>query len=339
MALRMIEVQVPDDRAEQASQSLEEVGAEQVWTEQRGAPERSTVVAILAAGKTGRALDLLYERIAGAKDFRAFVHPLDAVLPRPYASSDSKNRRGRARSSEGVSREEVYANVSDGAELGVPYLAFTLLAAIVAAIGMTTDNTAAVIGAMVVAPLLGPNMGLALGLTLGDRKLIGESARSGLAGLVLAYAAALILGLFLEVDMSIAEVAARTRVTPWDILLGLAAGAAGTLAVTTGAPSSLVGVMVAVALMPPAVASGLLLSEGYFRGAGAAMVLTVVNVTSILLAAMATFIWRGMRPRHWWEAGAAAESSRRGLMAAAALLVMLAVALMVAQRLAELRAG
>jgi uncharacterized hydrophobic protein (TIGR00341 family) len=265
------------------------------------------------------------------------VHPLDAVLPRPYASHNPESRAGRARSAAGVSREEVYAQVSGAAALDTPYLAFALLASIVAAIGMTSDNTAAVIGAMVVAPLLGPNMGLALGLTLGDRELIRDSARSGIAGFLLAYGAALVLGIALEADLSIAEVAARTRVTPWDILLGLAAGAAGTLAMTTGASASLVGVMVAVALLPPTVASGLLLGDGQLRAAGAAFVLTIVNVTSILLAAMATFLWRGMRPRHWWKAGAAAESSRRGLAAATALLVVLGIALVVAQRLAEQR--
>ncbi|NNL86956.1 MAG: TIGR00341 family protein [Myxococcales bacterium] len=335
MALRMIEVHVPSDRGEQVSQCLLEAGAEQLWTEQRGEPDRITVVAVVGASETGAALDLLYERVAGADGFRAFVHPLDAVLPRPYASSNAEKRAGRAQSAAGVSREEVYAQVSDAAALDTPYLAFALLASIVAAIGMTSDNTAAVIGAMVVAPLLGPNMGLALGLTLGDRELIRGSARSGIAGFLVAYGAALVLGIALEADLSIAEVAVRTRVTPWDILLGLAAGAACTLAMTTGASASLVGVMVAVALLPPTVASALLLGDGQLRPAGAAFVLTVVNATSILLAAMATFLWRGMRPRHWWKTEAAAESSRRGLVAAAALLAVLAIALAVAQRLAE----
>ncbi|NIP96123.1 MAG: TIGR00341 family protein, partial [Akkermansiaceae bacterium] len=76
----------------------------------------------------------MYERLGGATEFRALVHPLDAVLPRPLASDP--DGRPEPRSSASVSREEVYANVSDGAALDSTYLALTILAAIVAAIGL-----------------------------------------------------------------------------------------------------------------------------------------------------------------------------------------------------------
>lgn len=331
MALRTIEAHVPEDRADQAEATLLEVGAETVWRERRLGEGALTVVAVIGAGRTGAALDLLYDRLGGAEQFRALVHPLDAVLPRPLASGEKD--RTEPKTSDSVSREEVYANVSDGAALDSTYLALTALAAIVAAIGLTLNNTAAVIGAMVVAPLLGPNMGLALGLTLGDRQLVRTAARSGFAGFVLAYAVALAIGVFLEADPTSPELLARTQVTLWDLLLALAAGGAGTLAFTTGAPSSLVGVMVAVALLPPTVASALLLGEGHWHEAGSALLLSVVNVTAVLLAGMATFLFKGMRPRHWWEAGQAQASAKRGLLGAAGLLLVLAAATLLARSL------
>ena len=61
----------------------------------------------------------------------------------------------------------------------------------------------------------------------------------------------LVLGLVYEADPSIGELAARAKVSPSDLLLALASGAAGALAFTSGVSATLVGVMVAVALLPP----------------------------------------------------------------------------------------
>jgi uncharacterized hydrophobic protein (TIGR00341 family) len=230
-----------------------------------------------------------------------------------------------------VSREEVYASVSDGARLTSTYLALAVLAATVAAIGLTTNNTAAVIGAMVVAPLLGPNVGVALGLTLGDGALLREAARSSAVGFLAAFVTSLVLGLGLEADPNVPELAARLQVGLGDMILALAAGAAGTLAYTTGAPAYLVGVMVAVALLPPTVASGLLLGEGLFAEALGGLLLLAANIIALTLAAMATFLWKGMRPRNWWQEERAKTSARRGLVVFMALFAGLALAVVASQ--------
>ena len=201
-----------------------------------------------------------------------------------------------------VSREEVYANIADGAKLHRHYLTLVVLAAIVAGVGLTYDNTAAVIGAMVVAPLLGPNMAIALGIVLGDLPLVRRALVAAGAGFALTLVFAVFLGLALGADPTTPELAARARVGIWDLVLALAAGCAGALAFTSGAPTYLTGVMVAVALLPPTVASGMLFSSGNWVGAANALLLAASNVTAITLAAILTFAWRGMRPRNWWLA-------------------------------------
>jgi len=82
--------------------------------------------------------------------------------------------------------------------------------------------------------------------------------------------------------------------------------------------------MVAVALLPPTVASGMLVSAGEFRGAGSAILLAFGNVTAVTLAAILTFVWRGMSPRNWWLADRARTSARRGIMIFVVLLAILA---------------
>ncbi len=61
--------------------------------------------------------------------------------------------------------------------------------------------------------------------------------------------------------------------------------------------SSLVGVMVSVALLPPLVVLGLLLGEGYWSAAFGAGLLVVTNLMCLNLAAMTTFMVQDLRPR------------------------------------------
>ena len=322
MALRIIEAHVAPDLCDEAGEILEEFGVER-WT-QEGGRFGSIAFAILGAERTGQALDRLYERLADRGGLLVLVQPLDGVLPRPLASPASDARVG-ARTAAAVSREEVYANIADTARLNGAYLALVVLASVVAGIGLSRDNTAAVIGAMVVAPLLGPNMALALGMVLGDRPLVRRALTTNAVGMILCFASAAVLGLTLDADPSTPELASRTQVAIWDLVLALAAGCAGALSYTTGAPTYLTGVMVAVALLPPTVASGMLLAQREVMGACAALLLAAGNITALTLAAMLTFLWRGMRPRNWWQEEHAHRSARLGVTVFVALLFALAV--------------
>ena len=164
MALRIIEAHVPPDLCGDAQEALREFSHES-WTQQ-GGRFGAIVFAVLGAQRTGEALDRLHERLANRGALLVLVQPLDGVLPRPLASPAAEART-EARSAAAVSREEVYASIADTAQLDRAYMALVVLASVVASIGLSRDNTAAVIGAMVVAPLLGPNMALALGVVLG----------------------------------------------------------------------------------------------------------------------------------------------------------------------------
>lgn len=321
MALKIIEAHVATDLSEDAEEVLRALGHE-VWV-QEGGRFGAIVFAVLGAQRSGEALDRLHERLANRGGLLVLVKPLDGVLPRPHASSAS-DARAEAHSAASVSREEVYASIADTARFDRAYVALVILASIVAGIGLSQDNTAAVIGAMVVAPLLGPNMALALGMVLGDGRLIQRALITNAAGLALAFASATLLGLALDADPSTPELASRTRVGVWDLVLALAAGCVGALSYTTGVPTYLTGVMVAVALLPPAVASGVLLAQGELSGSVSALLLSIGNVTALTLAAMLTFWWRGMRPRNWWQEDRAERSARLGAGIFFALLLALA---------------
>jgi uncharacterized hydrophobic protein (TIGR00341 family) len=200
-----------------------------------------------------------------------------------------------------------------------------VLSTIVVAIGLLRDNPAVIIGAMVIAPLLGPNVALALATTLSEPKLAQLGLRSNAIGFVIALAITILLGLLAPVVPMTDEITLRTGVHWSDILLALAAGSAGALALTTGVPTALVGVMVAVALLPPTAVVGLLLGSGQLQGAASAALLLLTNVICVNLSATVTFRVQGIQPRTWWQAEKARRASRIAVIIGTILVLTLAI--------------
>jgi uncharacterized hydrophobic protein (TIGR00341 family) len=327
MALRALDIYLPEDGAqEKLGDFLDE--QEHYMLDLSGG-EGCLIRIVVEAEQTEGMVDTLSERL-GVDPYRVVLLPVEASLPREdeedEAGADDEEKKENATPGR-VSREEVYQDLN--ADLKVTTLHYTLivLSAVVAMGGMLRDNTAVVIGAMVIAPLLGPNIALALGTTLGDMKLVVRALRVNLAGLVLAVGFSVIGGMLLIFDPSTPELALRTEVTLGDLPLALAAGVAGTLAITRGVSTALVGVMVAVALMPPAVAVGLLLGAGAFEAAMSATLLLTTNVIAINLAAVVTFLVQGIRPTTWYEAERARKATRMAIAFWIVALLLLIVAI------------
>jgi uncharacterized hydrophobic protein (TIGR00341 family) len=175
------------------------------------------------------------------------------------------------------------------------------LSTVVAAIGLIESNVAVVIGAMVIAPLLGPNLAFGLGTALGDGALMRKSVLTGATGIALAIALSVGIAGIWPFDLASPEIAARTQVGLDSVALALASGAAAALSLTTGLSSVLVGVMVAVALLPPAVTLGLMLGRGDFNLALGAGLLLAINLVCVNLACKLVFMIKGIHPRTWME--------------------------------------
>jgi uncharacterized hydrophobic protein (TIGR00341 family) len=128
------------------------------------------------------------------------------------------------------------------------------------------------------------------------------------------------------------ELLSRTDVRLTDIALALAAGTAGALAFTSGVHTPLVGVMVAVALLPPLVATGIFVGLQQWPASASAALLFLTNLICVNVAAVGTFLAFGIHPRTWWEADRARRAARQALVVWIALLVLLAGIILVAQR-------
>jgi uncharacterized hydrophobic protein (TIGR00341 family) len=328
MAERLIEFYTSWPTA-RIAETLAELSAGRTWVTET--PERQNHVRLLAdASETEKLVDDIGLRFASDGTFRLFLLPVEASLPRPKKPEPEEAEPGESEPKEAppprrVSRDELYADLTEGLGLTWQFLVMVGLAAIVASIGLIRDSATVIIAAMVIAPLLKPNLALALGTTLGDFDLVRMSIRVNVAGMALGLGLAAIIGALLPIDMATLEIELRTWVGLGDILLALASGVAAALSVTTAASSALIGVMVAVALMPPLVVVGLMLGSGHLDRAAGAAELLVVNIVCVNLAGVATFWVQKVIPVRYWEAARARTATQRAIAVWTGLLIALLV--------------
>lgn len=241
------------------------------------------------------ALDTLQNTLGAQPTARIAVMNVEVSLPKP--DEDRRKQEDLAT----AARESLYEGVEKNAQLDAGYLVLVVLSTVAATIGLIENNVAVVIGAMVIAPLLGPNLALSLGTALGDISLMRKSAQTLFAGILLAVVLSAGLGMLWPSDPTSRELMLRTEAGLDSVALALASGAAAALSLTTGLSSVLVGVMVAVALLPPAATLGLMLGQGRIDFAIGAGLLLAINIVCVNLASKIVFFIKDIRPRTWVE--------------------------------------
>lgn len=297
--MRIIEVVADAGHTDTLTGIAEQYGAIDVWWGAEAEDGRRSLRMLVSDDKRQAVLDALQNVLGTSENVRILIMPLDAALPRSTEADDEEASR-KAKSAS-TTREELYDQIEKGARLDSNFLLLVVLSTIVAAIGLIEDNVAVVVGAMVIAPLLGPNIALAFATSLGDRELFWRSLKTNAAGLLLALSVSLIIGFIWPVNLESRELVARTDVGMDSIALALASGAAAVLSLATGLSSALVGVMVAVALLPPTATLGMMLGSGQEELAIGAALLLAVNIVCVILAAKVVFLAKGVKPRTWLE--------------------------------------
>jgi uncharacterized hydrophobic protein (TIGR00341 family) len=332
MGLRLVEVILPEREAETLRSTVE--------FDPRGGPWCHALLDGLVATRylvemedSSEMVDEIQRTYGSARGFHLLLSPVNAALPRPPEAEEKRKEKTRTYGTRdgGLTREELLTEGLEMARPGRTFYATVVLSTIVVAIGLMRDNPAVIIGAMVIAPLLGPNVALALATTLSEPKLMRLGLQSNAIGFVVALAITTLLGLLLSAVPMTGEIEMRTGVHWSDLVLALAAGSAGALALTTGVPTALVGVMVAVALLPPTAVVGLMLGSGHPGEAGRAALLLLTNVICVNLAATITFRTQGIQPRTWWQAEKARKASLRAMLVGGALVIALAVLIYLTQ--------
>ncbi len=260
MSLRLIEVVIPRKRADDIKTFFSSETVIDIWREEI---YRDTVVfhILVPAEASQTIIDRLARKFRKEERFRIVILGVEGTLPAVEEAPPPAHKRKITRIK--VSREELYDAINDAADFNYLFAGMVFLSTLIASFGFVQNNVPVIIGAMVIAPLLGPNIALALGTVLGDITLEKKALLSNLYGILIVLAVSVVFGALFTVDPHSEALTMRAHVNYSDLAIALASGIAGVLSFTTGAAASLIGVMVAISLLPPLVAAGMFLGAAH----------------------------------------------------------------------------
>lgn len=200
--------------------------------------------------------------------------------------------------------EEFTALIEPSVEFNKNLLFMIIIAAGVATAGLFANNASLVIGAMLISPLLGPITAFSFNVVIGKPEKAYKATVSGLILLAAVIATGAILtALALQfTDLPLTnEILSRTEISPVYLVVAIALGFAGGIAMTTNIPGILVGVAIAAALVPPAAVAGIGIALLDFEIFSSALTLTAANVIGLLIGTMSIFFIKGITPRRFYE--------------------------------------
>jgi uncharacterized hydrophobic protein (TIGR00271 family) len=195
--------------------------------------------------------------------------------------------------------DELASRTGEDSTLTGTFVAFMVLATLLAAIGVVTDSSVTVVGAMVVGPEFGPLAGLAVGLV---RRRAGIARRAAIALLVGFPAAIVITGLLSVLAragglIQPSDIAGSGRATEFiyhpgwfSVITALVAGTAGMLSLTSSKSAALVGVFISVTTIPAAGNAAVGGVLGHWHETWQSLAQLGINLVGIVAAGITTLL-------------------------------------------------
>jgi len=273
----------------------------------------SMVIKILTTLKNTEVIvDKLNKEYGGSK-FRIIVFEPKSTIPEITEKVEKEEKeiigdgiennsiKGNIQELERLSRQEIYNKVSEIIYAPKEYYLMIILSTIVAAIGIWKDDVAIIIASMIIAPLLSPNIALSFSMSIADKELAKKSLKNLFLGIGLVILLSVFLGHILPISLKNPQIVSRMNLGVADIIIALCAGIVGALSTVSGISSVVVGVMIAVALLPPLVAFGLTFGAGYFIESIPILMLFLINIICVNLSSSVIFALYGISPYRWWK--------------------------------------
>ena len=232
-------------------------------------------------------------------------------------------------------REQVLKELFfEGRDL-IPYLwrfsVLIVLSTMIAAFGLVGDSVAVIIGAMLVAPLMTPIMAAGAAVVLSDGRrllrafltIVGGTVAAILTGYLTSY---VVMGTLTSSSLP-GEILARTQPSLLDLGVAISAGLAGGYVIThPKAGSSLPGVAIAVALVPPLATCGIMAQLNLWDEFRGALLLFSTNLVAIILSSIIVMLASGYRPE---AKDKGVRGAKVGLVISSIMLVVISVPLTV----------
>jgi uncharacterized hydrophobic protein (TIGR00271 family) len=250
--------------------------------------------------------------------------------------SDAAERAERASygaPADAVIWEEVEARTSEETKLSVTFVAFMVIAMLIAMAGILLDTTILIIGAMIVGPEFGPLAGICVAIVQRRGPLAKRSVEALAVGFPVGIAITFVVTLVLKWTNLVPDgfhpgtgqfTAFITHPDFFTVLVAVLAGAAGVLSLTSAKSGALIGVLISVTTIPAASNIGVAAAYADWSDCAGAAAQLAVNLSCIVLAGVGTLflqsrLYRRRRKRHMVDPARAAAGlpigrSKRGTL-------------------------
>ena len=220
-------------------------------------------------------------------------------------AADAAEKAAKGSPADAVVWEQVEARTSEETEFSFSFLAFMVIAMLIAGVGVVTDSPILIIGAMVVGPEFGPLAGICVAIVQKRRDLAKRSvialAIGFPLGIAITYVAAEIgrwwgIGPDELADASQPLTNFISHPDAFSVIVAILAGVAGMISLTSAKSGALVGVLISVTTIPAAANIGVAAAYSDWDEMEGAAIQLGVNLASIVAAGVVTLFVQ----RHWY---------------------------------------
>jgi len=156
---------------------------------------------------------------------------------------------------------------------------------VIASVGLNTNSPAVIIGAMLISPLMSPILGIGLAVGINDQDTLKKSLAHFSMAVVIALVTSSIYFYITPLEGLTDEISARTAPGPLDIFIALFGGVAGIVSIARkDISTTLPGVAIATALMPPVCVTGYGIATGNMEIALTSFFLFFINTVFVSFA-------------------------------------------------------
>ncbi|MBD3359678.1 MAG: TIGR00341 family protein [Candidatus Buchananbacteria bacterium] len=172
-----------------------------------------------------------------------------------------------------------------------------IVSAIITTFGILMNNVAIVIGGMIVTPLLSPILAISMGISMANPKLIARSLKVLGASILFVVAISVVISFFVINKELNDEIIARMFSNYMYFGVAVASGIAAAFTTSKDEFSErMVGVAVAIALLPPLVVIGIGISFWNLHVLSGSLELFLANLLGVLLGSLIVFSLLGFYP-------------------------------------------
>ncbi len=180
--------------------------------------------------------------------------------------------------SKGVDHEATIQEINEKKTIYGANAWMLMCSIMIASIGLNTNSQAVIIGAMLISPLMSPILAIGMGVAINDRKTLWEALYHFGISILIAIATSTLFFMISPLKEFTEQIAARTAPTIFDVLIGVFGGIAGIVSIARKDISTTIpGVAIATALMPPLCVSGYGIAIGDAKIAFSSFYLFFIN--------------------------------------------------------------